>query len=158
MIKIYECVRKNTARVVTKYLGVTLQLNFENGNIYAGMGAQLVTNDKFVQDAIENDSRYGITFKLKRTIPEESDTDEAQEAQSRTAENGGAVNGKGRKAKKAGAVSGTDGNGGAEVIENVKTINDAVDYFAEQGVLVEDVNQIGDYCSKYNVSFPNLKQ
>lgn len=156
MIKIYEAIKQNSARLVTTWCNVAVTLNFVDGNVYQGKGAQLVTNDRFVQDAIEHDPRFGVTIKLKKRMAEESDNVEAEKTQNTNKKDAAqntsdkAQKGKGKK----GAAK--DIPSGAEAIESVKTMNDAMDYFAEKGELLESAEGLSELCGKYGVAFPNL--
>lgn len=73
MIKIYEAVRQNRARLVFNYCNCNIPVEFINGNTTLGRNAQFRTNNRFVQDAIEKDARFGKSITLKGSIREEGD-------------------------------------------------------------------------------------
>lgn len=73
MIKIYEAVRQNRARLVFNYCNCTIKPDFINGNTSIGRNAEYRTNNPFIQDAIEKDPRFGVTIRLKGVIKEEGD-------------------------------------------------------------------------------------
>lgn len=135
MIKVYEAIRLNSARLITQYLNVSIELNFINGNTLQGKNAELITNNKFIQDAIEHDSRYGVTIRLKRTYQEELDSEEKTKTKKQKKQN-------------------VDGS---KVISEVKNINDAISYFISKGEMVADDSDIEKLKEKYHVTFPNLK-
>ncbi|WP_300877901.1 hypothetical protein [uncultured Bacteroides sp.] len=149
MIKVYEAIRMNSSRLITSYLGVKVELNFKNGNLLRGVNANLVTSDRFVQDAIENDSRFGVTIRLKSSYPESSDEKEsiAKEKEKARRQSRSSSTREQRQAAKEEVNS----------VEEVKSINDVISYFTSLGETVEDEAQIEELKAKYKVKFPNLK-
>lgn len=93
MIKIYEAVRQNRARLVFNYCNCNIPVEFINGNTTLGRNAQFRTNNRFVQDAIEKDARFGKSIKLKGSIREEGDVT----AQSKPANSGKSGKSSGKK-------------------------------------------------------------
>lgn len=65
--KVYHLTRHTAAFFQTKYCGVIVPLTFAPS---AGVDnkSSLTTTDRFIQDAIENDPRYGTDFYLAETI------------------------------------------------------------------------------------------
>lgn len=148
MIKVYEAVRQNAARLVTNYCGVCVELNFINGNLFRGKNAELTTNDKFIQDAIEQDPRFGVSIRLAHTYDEPSDTmkDAAKK------DNPPKKLAKAEKEKKRTVEADT-----AKDIEGVTDINGVIAFFEEKGESVSSRDDIDALKEKYNVNFPNLK-
>lgn len=150
MIKVYEAVRQNAARLVTNYCGVCVELNFINGNLFRGKNAELTTNDKFIQDAIEQDPRFGVSIRLAHTYEEPSDTikDSAKK------DNPTKKLTKAEKEKKYGKPVEPDT---AKDITGVTDINGVIAFFEEKGESVSSRDDIEALKEKYNVNFPNLK-
>lgn len=73
MIKIYEATGLNSATLATFYKGISIVLNFKNGDTTRKKWATLQTDNKLVQDAIEADERFGVTIQLKQTFKTEED-------------------------------------------------------------------------------------
>lgn len=147
MIKVYEVLRMNNARLFTSFMGVKLELNFKNGNLLRGINGNLVTSDRFVQDAIENDHRFGVTIRLKSSYPEseEEKTSIAEEKSGKHSSKTSAAQ-KERISKNA-----------VKSVDTVKSMNDVIDYFTSLGETVESEEQIEELKEKYKVKFPNLK-
>lgn len=145
MIKVYEAIKQNSARLCTTYCGILLELNFVNGNQILGRNAELMTNNRFVQDAIEHDKRFGLSIRLKRTYPEPSD--KAAKPLARAA----------KTVQKKSTEKAEEDVKKAEEVASVTNTNDAIAYFLERGESPEGDLDIEALKKKYNVSFPNLK-
>lgn len=154
-IKIYELTRMKTAFFITKYLEHTVELPFTSGR---GNGnecrAEYVTGNKFIQDAIEHDARFGHDFVLTNTYKtaeeiakEEEDARKAEELANAVVEPIEEEKPK-KKAKKSNSN---------EVLE-VRTLNDAFDYFANLGIAVDSKDQLEQTMRELKVSFPNLEE
>lgn len=139
MIKVYEAIKQNSARLCTTYCGILVELNFVNGNQILGRNAELHTNNKFVQDAIEHDRRFGLTLRLKRTYAEPSDPVTKPAVKT--------LKSVPRKIK-------TDQ---PEEVDSIKDANGAIAYFLAKGEAPDEELDIEALKKKYNVSFPNLK-
>lgn len=153
MIKVYEAVRQNAARLVTKYCGVCVELNFINGNLFRGRNAELSTNDKFIQDAIENDPRFGVSIRLAHTYAEPSDT-------AGRVLPGGKVDMPAKKdnqPKRARRKAADTENYDMEQVEEVTDINGVIAFFERKGEQVSSEEDIEALKEKYNVVFPNIK-
>jgi len=161
--KLYELSGLISGRFSTKYMGVPVNLTFET----RGNKGQLVTDSQFIQDAIENDPKFGVFIHLK----EAWDTDDAKEKATHSetdypvqefevrpkrqktraeiyAEN---------KAKSASKVNGK-AEDGSRVVDEVKNINDATEWFKrELGLTFSDAGELTALCEKHNVRFPNYK-
>lgn len=145
MLKIYEAVKQNSARLCTTWCGTLLELHFINGNQLLGRNAELVTSNRFVQDAIEHDKRFGTAIRLKRVFSEPGDTEQPAADAGKPAES--------RQGKKKTA----DRKSGPEVVESVKNANDAIAYFLGRGEPADGDLDIGELKKKYDVTFPNMK-
>lgn len=159
--KIYELVGMDACRMQTTYCGIKVNMEFKNGNHLNGKKAVLITSNPFVQDAIENDPRFGETFRLSKVYDNGSGSSEGQkekEDEKRPA----TLSGKGRKKKtqaeldKEKASLGSKEDKYTEVAE-VGTVNDAIDYFTSLGEVVEDESQIRELMDKHLVRFPNMQ-
>lgn len=78
MIKIYEATGLNSATLATFYKGISIVLNFKNGDTTRKKWATLQTDNKLVQDAIEADERFGVTIQLKQTFKTEDDENQEE--------------------------------------------------------------------------------
>lgn len=130
MKKIYEIKGKDTARVKFIYCGVPVSVDFVGGNVLNGKNAHYITDSKFVQDAIENDGRFGSFIVCTAKYDDEPKVE--AKAESATA----------RPTK---------------AVKTVKNMNDAVDWFAAKGEGFATKEELDDLCEKYGVSFPNMK-
>ena len=165
MIKDYEFVGKQCAVLHLKYFGIDVKVEFTNGNTARQRGAEFSTNDRFVQDAIEHDSRFGSVIKLRGAYPEASD--KKPEPTDKAAVDEKAKGGKTAKGCKLAAYkssntgtadSGNDDDGSsAQAVESCKNMNDVVKFFTDKGEKPEGDEDIKALMEKYNVSFPNVK-
>lgn len=116
--KIYRLTNKRAAYFQTKYCGVLVPMSFVMGvGTDPDLRAEMVVTDKFTQDAIENDPRFGKLFFLAETYGE-PDVEEAPVE----------VEKKGKKGIKK-AAKAEEPKDGAKVF---KSINDAVYYLEEE--------------------------
>ena len=159
MKKIYEIKGKQTAQIVVKYFGVERKFLFEGGDIIRANGATYATADRFEQDAIEHDFRFGKIIFIRATYMTEAERAEA------------AAPRKSQEQKPASGNSGSKGNGGSKnsgknvqptsgdttPVPECKDINDVVEYFAQKGEVASNNEQLRELADKYNVSFPNVK-
>lgn len=131
--KIYELVGKDNCMLRTVYCGTRVSMEFKGGNFINGKNALLRTSNPFVQDAIENDCRFGTSIRLVSTLKEDGDSN----------------------------VSVMRGAKGKEKlvkeVKTVKNVNDAIDYFAKMGYKVESDEMFDELKDKLNISFPNMK-
>lgn len=136
--KIYELTRKRSAYFETKYCGIIVKMPFVDGRGSAGTErAEFVTSDRFTQDAVENDPRFGKEFFLAGSFGEEEVAQPSAEEATPKKKN--------KKAVKT-----------AEDVETVLTINDAYDYFASVGRVVETKEQLLEAMKECNITFSNL--
>lgn len=156
-VKVYELQRGMDAGIIyTTYCGVSVKVEFKNGNHLNGIHASVSTNSKFVQDAIEQDHRYGTLFKLARVI---DNTPTATEEEPAKVEKSTTQKSKRRTQAEIDAAKGKKATtDGTTAVEEVKSINDAIEYFSKKGESVDSDTKIEELKEKYNVSFPNLKQ
>lgn len=141
MLKIYEAVGQNSARLCTTWCGTLLELNFINGNRLLGRNAELATSNRFVQDAIEHDRRFGTAIRLRRSFAEAGDAADAAPGDAKAPA--------GRRTRKS-----VDA---AEAVESVRNANDAISYFLGRGEPADSGADIEGLKRKYNVTFPNMK-
>lgn len=140
--KVYELIGMDACRINTTYCGVKVNMEFRNGNHMNGKRATLITVNPFVQDAIERDPRYGKMFKLANSYelpdnPENPVIDEEENPRRRGL--------RGRR----NAVT---------AVEEVRSVNDVIEYFAKKGEKVDGDAMIEELKAKYNVEFPNLRK
>lgn len=111
------------------YCGQTIMATFKGG-VNAKVRARLTTADRFIQDALEADPRFGTLYKLLRSY-EDFPCYRAENASVDT------------KPKR---------------IAKVKSVNDALRFFTEMGANVTGESDLDALKEKYNVEFPNLKK
>lgn len=142
--KVYELTRLVSAYFTTKYMGIVVELPFNTGrgSSYENR-SQFVTSDKFVQDAIENDPRFNKDFCLVSESDDGNDDVYAKKATETSSEKTE------QKAKK----NTTKKN----VVADVTSINDAYDFFADRGVVLNTIEELRDAIKKESIEFPNLK-
>lgn len=117
----------------TVYCGTRVSMEFKGGNFINGKNALLRTSNPFVQDAIENDCRFGKSIRLVSTLKEDSDS------------NASVMRGAKGKEKL------------VKEVKTVKNVNDAIDYLAKMGYKVESDEMLDELKDKLNISFPNMK-
>lgn len=131
--KIYELVGKDNCMLRTVYCGTRVSMEFKGGNFINGKNALLRTSNPFVQDAIENDCRFGKSIRLVSTLKEDSDSN-------------------------ASVMRGAKGEEKlVKEVKTVKNVNDAIDYLAKMGYKVESDEMLDELKDKLNISFPNMK-
>lgn len=129
MVKVYEMARFDAMTIRLNYCGQTILANFKGG-VSAKVRARLTTSDRFVQDALEADPRYGTLYRMLRSY-EDFPCYKADAAE---------VDNKPKK------------------ITKVKSVNDALRFFTEMGASVTGESDLASLMEKYNVEFPNLKK
>lgn len=159
--KVYEVKGMDKCSLSTTYKGVRVNLEFKGGDVSNKKNGTLTTADPFVQDAIEAMPSFGKKIVLKSTFeirnggkPAQTQADVEKENRpkfARVKPNAAEL----RKGKKDKASERVDDE--ADVVEDVKNLNDAVAYFESKGVLIESKEQLSELMEKYNVEFPNLK-
>lgn len=171
--KIYKLVGMDACLMKTVYCGVTVNMEFKSGNHMNGKHAVLITKNPFVQDAIEHDARFGSVFKLAAIYEnkeEEQPSDLEKEPQSsreakmmriakEKAEKEKAE--KGKRGKTSKEMAGKENNvselsDGYKEVPEVKNVNDAIEYFAGLGEMLENEEQIAEMADKHRVKFVNL--
>lgn len=134
----------------TVYCGVKVNMEFKSGNHLNGKHAVLITKNPFVQDAIENDERFGSVFRLAATYNQSDaknvDAVVQEPKSSREA----------RKMKIAKERAEKEAANGYKDISKVKNMNDAIEYFTSLGEVVENEEQIKEMADKHRVKFPNF--
>jgi len=126
MVKVYEAMRFDTLQIRLNFLGQALSVTFDGAD--ARRKASFTTSNRFVQDALEHDPRFGSLYVLARKYAEEN-TEKAEAA---------------AKAPRK--------------IAKVKTVNDALRFFTEAGYSPQGEEDLSSLCEKANVEFPNLKR
>lgn len=147
ILKTYEMRGFNEVSTSTQYCGVKVVMEFKNGNVVMGKHARLQTDNRFAQDAIENDYRF--KYGNIRLVSEVEVPDEDAPAPAPAP-----AEAKPRKTKKQ-----KDTAVEVEIVDSVKTLNDLDAWFAERGVELKGSNRsyLNGLFEEHNVSFPNLK-
>lgn len=128
MKKVYEIKGKDSCRVKVVYCGASVVVDFTNGAVIHGRNARYITDNKFVQDAIESDPRFGSLIICAEVYG-------APEV----------------KAKESAPIR------NVKAVKSVKNTNDAIDWFASKGEVFTNKEELDALCEKYGVEFPNLK-
>ena len=145
------------------YLRLPVNVEFKHGNAANGVPACYSTDNKFIQDAIENDRRFtGGRIKLVSTnvIKDENELKAEAKAKAQAA----AEESQPRRvirpktpfvAKEEPQAVSPESE--YEAVKSVKTVNDAIAYFTEKGEAVTSDEELATLKDKYKVTFPNLK-
>lgn len=128
MTKVYEIKGKDRCQIVVRYCGAKITAEFKQ--VAGGSRrSQLVTSDRFVQDALEHDARFGGLFTCVKRF------DEADVA----------------KAADAGEdIRSTP----PKMVNTVRNLNDAISWFAKKGEMPTSDEDVKALMDKYNVAFP----
>lgn len=135
MKKIY-ITKYSKLKLILERGGLKAEIEFKNGRIGDNVPAKFITSDKFLQYLIENDPRYGQLFRLDKSIPEPGDEVKAPEAKE--------VETPKKKVKK-----------DATVVDTVKDLTDAIDYFSTLGKILTTEKQVKATMKEMNIQFPN---
>lgn len=159
--KLYELIGMTSGRFATTYCGIRVLLKFDQGFSSNGLQVgQLITNNKFIQDAIENDARFGKRWRLKQVFErpkeepkkEEEVVEEVQPVVKRNSlpkrEQKPKAEPKKKEVKET-KVSRT-------IVETVTNRNDAAEWFAEKGSVFTNDAELQELMEKFDVDFPNL--
>ena len=134
MTKVYELLRRNAAYFETKFCGVVVPLSFTMGAGSDGESrAEMVVTDRFTQDAIEHDPRFGKQFVLAATYGEPDPVVEEPKEP------------KAAPKKKASKVAKADGKVFA-------TLNDAIYYLEEELGIDTDDKDINVLLKENNIT------
>lgn len=171
--KVYTLKRFGSAALTTEYMGQEIRLEFSYGHGAIGCNrGTLIVNDKFTQDAIEHDSRFGSLITLTKTIEHDEDAEEVEpkdakpdvqvvRAKRYTQAQLDAMK-EGEKSEEAPKAKTKSKKAKAKeddttIVDSVSNLNDAYDYFAEQGMNIESKEQLEEAMASKKVAFPNLE-
>lgn len=155
MIKDYEFIGKQCAVLHLQYFGIDLKVEFTNGNTARSKGAEYSTNDRFTQDAIEHDSRFGKTIFLRNKYLEPGEEVKAAPAQKQ--EQAKEVkNGKTNKGDKNKGKEPECDENGKRIISDCRSMNDVIAYFKSLGENPEGDDDIRSLMEKHQVTFPSM--
>ena len=138
-------------------------VEFKNGNAANGVPASYSTDNTFIQDAIENDRRFKAgRIKLVATsvvTPDQPKKEEKKvEAEAdEPAQPRRVVRPKSPFIPKEEPKAAAPAEAEYEAVKTVKSVNDAVAYFAEKGEQFSTDEELSALKDKYKVTFPNLK-
>ena len=138
-LKVYEMIGRDACKIRTVYCGVPINMEFKGGSFANKRNASLSTSNKFVQDAIESDPRFGTLIRLTH-----------EDGQKVTAKPSATAQAKSPRVTRPSSKK-------TASVESVRNVNDAIDYFASKGEKVTGEDMIEALKEKYNVTFPNLK-
>lgn len=160
--KVYEIKGMDKCSLSTSYRGVRVNLEFKGGDVSNKKNGTLATSDPFVQDAIEAMPSFGKKIVLRNSyelrsggspMKRQEDVEKESKPKFARVKPNAAELRRGKKEKEPERVDDE-----ADVVEDVKNLNDAAAYFEEKkGVLVESKEQLAELMEKYSVSFPNMK-
>ena len=152
MEKKYTYIRGDYQRLLLRAGKAIIAANFTGGNTIKGILPSLTTSNSLVQHALESHHRFGHEIQLV-TIdglsPENWKKQHADEA--KAAETPAPAVEEPKKAKKVQKPA-------KKQVKDVKTFNDAVDYFANLGAVLDSEEGLSALCEEFKVEFPNLKE
>ena len=140
--KIYETPNRNYVCLEMQLGGIKTNIEFRNGRVANNINAQFITSNRFLQEMIENDKRFGSMIICKQVI-DLGDFGEDEEAKPAPAP---APTPK-KTSKK---VS------GKTVVEEVRDITDAIDWLSKNGKVATTPAQVQKAAAELGVEFPNL--
>ena len=153
--KVYELMGMDSCFISFTYCRMNVSVNFTGGNTANHLNARYITDNPFIQDAIENDKRFQLgKIRIMQSTVIEDETPEVKQEEKQV-EKRRVV----RKpsspiiAEQAAAIASAN----LEKVEDVRNINDAIAYFAEKGETISDKKDLAALKKKYNVEFPNFK-
>lgn len=132
MTKIYEIQGKDRCQINVHYCGVKIVAEFRRTASEMSK-SQLLTRDRFVQDALEHDVRFGRLYRCVKSFDENAMTIEQQ-------------------------VEEEKGSAPAKVVNSVKSLNEALVWFAKKGETPQSDEDVLKLMEKYNVAFPRWKR
>ena len=109
--------------------GLKAEVEFKNGRMNDNVPARFITSDPLLQYLIEKDPRFGTLFRLEKSIPEPSDYKKTEEVVKEEPK--------------------------GEVVESVKDLADAIDFFSQRGKVLTTARQVKAAMKAANVEFPN---
>lgn len=159
MKKTYIYNRGDYQRLVLHTAKTIMVCEFKNGNASKKIKPEYSTKDPLIQYTIEHSPRFGKDIQLKSidgkapdvwarmqqkkvvTVPEEAESPVTKKTSK----------GKGKTAK---AEASAKPKG--VIVEDVRTMNDAIDYFANLGKTFANEDELAALCADYGVTFPNM--
>lgn len=114
--------------------GVKAEVEFKNGRMNDNVPGRFITSDPFLQYMIEKDARFGSLFRLEKSIPTNEEIRSRQQA---------------KEARE--AVQSKP----ATIVESVKDLADAIDWFSTHGKVLTTDRQVRAAMKSMNVQFPN---
>ena len=143
------------------FLRLEVNVEFKNGNAANNIPASYSTDNKFIQDAIEDDRRFktgvirlaqtNVIQEDKPAAPKKPEAVKIEEAPRRVVRPKSAFIPK--EEPKAAPAADSD----YEAVKTVKTVNDAIAFFQEKGEMFQSDEELAALKDKYKVTFPNLK-
>lgn len=164
--KRYELLGMNSCKMNFNFCRIPITVTFANGNIANHVNASYATDDRFIQDAIEDDKRFKAgtirlvqsnIIKADEPKPAEKKEEPAVSEEPEPRRTRPATPSAGRtKAEKKGEED-APAQDSYTAIESVKNVNDAIDFFSEKGEAFSTDEELAALKDKYKVSFPNYK-
>lgn len=146
MTKIYELRRKTAAYFETEFYGITVPMEFTMGTGNGGeQRAEMIVTDKFTQDAVEADPRYGKEYVLSATYGDDGSMithqkEDLEDIPVVEEEPAPEPKKKARKPSK------------KEEGKTFSTLNDAVYYLEEELGIETNDNNINELLKKHNIT------
>lgn len=150
MIKEYEFIGKQCAVLRISYFGIDMKLEFTNGNTARSKGAEYTTKDRFTQDAIEHDMRFGKTIFLRNKYLEPG-----EEVKNSKTNKSDKNKGKEPECDEKGKEPECDENG-KRIVSECKNMNDVIAFFKSLGENPEGDDDIRSLMEKHQVTFPSM--
>lgn len=149
----YTYIRGDYQRLLLRAGKAIIAAEFKGGNSLKGILPSLTTSNSLVQHAIETHHRFGKEIQLV-TIdglsPENWKKQHAPEAKAQEKAKADEPKGEEKPKKKVQKPA-------KKQVKEVKTFNDAVDYFANLGAVLDSEEGLSALCEEFKVEFPNLK-
>ena len=161
--KKYELIGMDYCMMSFTYLRLEVKgVEFKNGNAANGVPASYSTDNEFIQDAIENDRRFKAgRIKLVATsvVPDavQPKKEEKKVAEDEPQQPRRITRPKTPFIPKEEPKAEAPAEDAYEQVKTVKTVNDAIAYFAEKGEQFSSDEELAALKDKYKVAFPNLK-
>lgn len=166
--KRYELLGMNSCKMNFNFCRIPVTVTFANGNIANHVNASYTTDNKFIQDAIEDDKRFKAgTIRLVQSNvigdegpkPAEKKEPKPEQTQGRIVRPAPAAPSPAKDATGKGKADKKEDNASDAytAVDSVKDVNDAIAFFSEKGEEFSTDEELAALKDKYKVTFPNFK-
>ena len=159
MKKTYIYNRGDYQRLVLRTAKTVMVCEFKGGNVSKKVKPEYSTKDPLIQYSIEHSPRFGKDIMLKSIDGKAPDVWLRQQKAAAAAAASAETPAKPSKSSKKKSVKDeAQSKPRGVVVEDVRTMNDAIDYFANLGKTFGNEDELNALCADYGVNFPNLKK